>query len=408
MNFKLLSVFFVLFVINNAFGSEWTQFRGPGTSGHSSDETIPSTITKNVIKWTFDLPGTGHSSPVVWDQTVFMTLSSKESTGTRYVMALSLEDGSVKWRNEQEHEVYRHHRFNDFSSSTPCCDEKRVYVTWTSPKGVEALALDHNGKELWKIKLGNFYAKHGSSASPVLAKNTLVIGSHGEEGKSYIVGLNPENGVERWRINRESNDKGAYSTPVFRTADDGTQELIFSSTAHGITAIDPSSGKIRWEHDAGFSQRCVGGPIISGDTIFVSAGSGSGGKESAVVRVKSKKPTIAWEAGLKGLPYVPTGISHKGMIFLLNDGGVMTCRSAKDGKIHWQERVVGAPYSSPIIINDKIYCCSKEGELNVVKAANKLETVSSYKFDDGIYASPAVAKGNLLIRTFSKLYCIAK
>ena len=408
MNFKLLSVFFVLFVINNAFGSEWTQFRGPGTSGHSSDETIPSTITKNVIKWTFDLPGTGHSSPVVWDQTVFMTLSSKESPGTRYVMALSLEDGSVKWRNKQEHEVYRQHRFNDFSSSTPCCDEKRVYVTWTSPKGVEALALDHNGKELWKIKLGNFYAKHGSSASPVLAKNTLVIGSHGEEGKSYIVGLNPENGVERWRINRESNDKGAYSTPVFRTADDGTQELIFSSTAHGITAIDPSSGKIRWEHDAGFSQRCVGGPIISGDTIFVSAGSGSGGKESAVVRVKSKKPTIAWEAGLKGLPYVPTGISHKGMIFLLNDGGVMTCRSAKDGKIHWQERVVGAPYSSPIIINDKIYCCSKEGELNVVKAANKLETVSSYKFDDGIYASPAAAKGNLLIRTFSKLYCIAK
>ena len=408
MNFKLLSVFFVLFVINNAFGNEWTQFRGPGTSGHSSDETIPSTITKNVIKWIFDLPGTGHSSPVVWDQTVFMTLSSKESPGTRYVMALSLEDGSVKWRNKQEHEVYRQHRFNDFSSSTPCCDEKRVYVTWTSPKGVEALALNHNGKELWKIKLGNFYAKHGSSASPVLAKNTLVIGSHGEEGKSYIVGLNPENGVERWRINRESNDKGAYSTPVFRTADDGTQELIFSSTAHGITAIDPSSGKIRWEHDAGFSQRCVGGPIISGDTIFVSAGSGSGGKESAVVRVKSKKPTIAWEAGLKGLPYVPTGISHKGMIFLLNDGGVMTCRSAKDGKIHWQERVVGAPYSSPIIINDNIYCCSKEGELNVVKAANKLEKVSSYKFDDGIYASPAVAKGNLLIRTFSKLYCIAK
>ena len=184
--------------------------------------------------------------------------------------------------------------------------------------------------------------------------------------------------------------------------------MIFSSTAHGITAIDPSSGKIRWEHDAGFSQRCVGGPIISGDTIFVSAGSGSGGKESAVVRVKSKKPTVAWEAGLKGLPYVPTGISHNGMIFLLNDGGVMTCRSANDGKIHWQERVVGAPYSSPIIINDKIYCCSKEGELTVIKASDKLEPVSSYKFDDGIYASRAVENGNLLIRTFSKLYCISK
>ena len=408
MNFKLFAVFLVLSFINYTFGKEWTQFRGPGTSGHSSDKAIPSNITKNEIKWTIDLPGTGHSSPVIWDKTVFLTLSSKDSPGSRYVMALSLVDGSIKWQNKQEHQVYRQHRFNDFSSSTPCCDEKRVYVTWTSPKGVEALALDHQGKELWKIKLGNFYAKHGSSASPVLAGNTLVVGSHGEEGKSYIVGLNPENGVERWRINRESNDKGAYSTPVFRTADDGTQELIFSSTAHGITAIDPSSGKIRWEHDAGFSQRCVGGPIISGDTIFVSAGSGSGGKESAVVRVKSKQPTVAWEAGLKGLPYVPTGISHKGMIFLLNDGGVMTCRSAKDGKIYWQERVVGAPYSSPIIINDKVYCCSKEGELTVIKASDKLEPVSSYKFDDGIYASPAVENGNLLIRTFSKLYCISK
>ena len=85
-------------------------------------------------------------------------------------------------------------------------------------------------------------------------------------------------------------------------------ELIFSSTAHGI-AIDLSSGKIRWEHDGVLTTLCWR-TIISGDTIFVSAGSGSGGKESAVVRVKSK-PTIAWEAGLKGLPYVPTGISPK-------------------------------------------------------------------------------------------------
>jgi len=412
MNFKFLSLFlsFTLIEISIQSGSaqEWPQFRGPGTLGHSDDKSVPSSITNDKIKWSIDLQGTGHSSPVAWDKTIFLTVTSKKSSGTRSIIAISLDTGKELWRNEQTHKIYQQHRFNDFSSSTPCCDQERVYVTWTSPDGVEALALDHNGKEIWKKTLGKFYAKHGSSASPVLADNTLVIGSHGEKGKSYVVGLNPENGFERWRIERESNDKGAYSTPVLRTADDKTKELIFSSTAHGITAIDPSSGKIRWEHDAGFSQRCVGGPVISGDTIFVSAGSGSGGKESAIIRVKSNKTSIAWEAGLKGLPYVPTGISHKGMIFLLNDGGVMTCRSAKDGKINWQERVVGAPYSSPIIINNKIYCCSKEGELNVVAATNKLEPLSSYKFDEGIYATPAVTKGNLLVRTFSKLYCISK
>ena len=141
MNFKLFAVFLVLSFVNYTFGKEWTQFRGPGTSGHSSDKAIPSNITKNEIKWTIDLPGTGHSSPVIWDKTVFLTLSSKDSPGSRYVMALSLVDGSIKWQNKQEHQVYRQHRFNDFSSSTPCCDEKRVYVTWTSPKGVEALSI---------------------------------------------------------------------------------------------------------------------------------------------------------------------------------------------------------------------------------------------------------------------------
>ncbi|MEC7863177.1 MAG: PQQ-binding-like beta-propeller repeat protein, partial [Verrucomicrobiota bacterium] len=244
--------------------------------------------------------------------------------------------------------------------------------------------------------------------SPVLAGNALVIGSHGEQGKSYIVGLDPSNGKEKWRIERESNDKGAYSTPVTRKADDGTEELIFSSTAHGITSIDAANGTVRWEHDAGFSQRCVGGPVISGNTIFVSAGSGSGGKESAVVRIKGKKASVAWEAGLKGLPYVPTGLSSDGMIFLLNDGGIMTCRKASDGKVLWQERVVGAPYSSPILINDKIYCFSKEGDMSVIAASSKLELLSSFKFSEGIYATPAVAGGKLFVRTFSNLYCISK
>ena len=404
----LLKISLFTTILGLSSAQEWTQFRGPGTSGHSPEKGIPETIQKNNIKWSIELPGSGHSSPVLWGDTVFLTVTDKESSGLRYIIAFSSKDGKEKWRNKQPYQVYKQHRFNNFSSSTPCCDAERIYVTWTSPDGVEALALDHNGKEIWKKKLGNFYAKHGSSASPVLAGNALVIGSHGEQGKSYIVGLDPSNGKEKWRIERESNDKGAYSTPVTRKADDGTEELIFSSTAHGITSIDAANGTVRWEHDAGFSQRCVGGPVISGNTIFVSAGSGSGGKESAVVRIKGKKASVAWEAGLKGLPYVPTGLSSDGMIFLLNDGGIMTCRKASDGKVLWQERVVGAPYSSPILINDKIYCFSKEGDMTVIAASSKLELLGSFKFSEGIYATPAVAGGKLFVRTFSNLYCISK
>ena len=128
----------------------------------------------------------------------------------------------------------------------------------------------------------------------------------------------------------------------------------------------------------------------------------------STIRVKGKKASVAWEAGLKGLPYVPTGLSFNGMIFLLNDGGIMTCRRASDGKVLWQERVVGAPYSSPILINDKIYCFSKEGDMSVMAASSKLELLDSFKFPEGIYATPAVAGGKLFVRTFSNLYCISK
>ena len=387
---------------------EWTRFRGPGGNGLTEAKGIPTEITAANIKWEVALPGSGHSSPVLWGDTIFLTASDGGEKGARHVIAISAADGKEKWRSTHAFAPYSHHRYNDYASSTPCVDAARVYVTWTSPAGVEVIALDHSGKPAWKKAVGIFSAKHGSAASPVLAGGVLVVGSHSEKGESFIIGLDPKTGDEKWRIARASNDKGAYSTPVVRETETDFRELVFSSTAHGLTAIDPSKGKIRWEHDADFSQRCVSGPVVSGNVIFAAAGSGSGGKESTVARVEGGRAAPAWEASRKGLPYVPTGVAFRGLMFLLNDGGIMTCVRANDGEVLWQERAVDAPYASPIIIGDKIYCCSKKGDLAVIEATDKFKPVSSYKFPDGIYATPAIAGGKMYLRTFSKLYCIGE
>jgi len=143
----LLKISLFTSILELSSAQEWTQFRGPGTSGHSPEKGIPETIQKNNIKWSIELPGSGHSSPVLWGDTVFLTVTDKESSGLRYIIAFSSKNGKEKWRNKQPYQVYKQHRFNNFSSSTPCCDAKRIYVTWTSPDGVEALALDHNGKD---------------------------------------------------------------------------------------------------------------------------------------------------------------------------------------------------------------------------------------------------------------------
>lgn len=404
--FSRLALAVTLIFANVAGAQEWTRFRGPGGSGLSNAKNLPVEIIETNIKWRVDLPGNGHSSPVLWGDTIFLTTSSGGKSGRRSVVALSAKNGAEKWRSEHRFTPYSQHRFNDFASSTPCVDAQRVYVTWTSPEGVEVLAIDHAGKLAWSKTVGEFSAVHGSSTSPVLAGGVLVIGNHGEKGESFIIGLDAKTGEEKWRVKRETGSTGAYNTPALRTIDGGG-ELVFSSTAHGLTAIDPATGKIRWEHDPGFSKRCVGSPVISGDIVFAAAGSGGGGKESTVVRIVDGKPQPAWKSGKKGLPYVPTGIAFEGLLFLLSDGGVMSCRRAADGELLWQKRVIGAPYASPIIVGGRIYCCSKEGKLVVLKAGEKYAPLGSYKFPDGIYATPAAAGGRLYVRTFSQLFCIS-
>lgn len=405
MKTRFFSLSVLIALIGTVSAQEWTRFRGPGGAGLTDTKGIPTDLSGDAIQWAVELGGTGHSSPVLWGDTVFLTMTSPESDN-RQVVALEGGTGKIKWRVDHPLNKYKQHKFNDYASATPCCDAENVYVSWTSPEGVDVFAISHAGKPVWSKRIGKFYAKHGSSASPVLAGGLVVVGSFGETGDSFIAGLDPKTGDERWRLKRESNDKGSYVTPLLRKADDGKEELIFASTAHGLTAVNPADGKIRWEHDAGFSQRCVGGPVISGNTIFLAAGSGGGGKQSTVIEVKGGMPKVAWEAGLKGLPYVPTGLAKDGLFYLLNDGGLMTCRREKDGEVLWQERVVDAPYASPICIGEHIYCFSKKGDAAVLKLGETYQPVAQSKFDEGIYATPAIANGKMYLRTFTKLYCI--
>ena len=85
----------------SALGQEWTQFRGPGASGHSAAKGIPVKISEKNIKWSSRLPGTGHSSPVLWENTIFLTSTDKNAGGIRYVLAVDAANGKEKWRNKQ-------------------------------------------------------------------------------------------------------------------------------------------------------------------------------------------------------------------------------------------------------------------------------------------------------------------
>lgn len=379
---------------------EWPCFHGRDGKGVSDAKTIPVELSSADYNWDVKLPGTGHSSPVIWGDKIFLTATESDSEGKRSIVCLSTKDGAVLWKKSESFDPTRKHQYNDYSASTPAVDADHVYVAWSTPE-VVLQARDHEGKEIWRKELGDFDAAHGSAMSPVVSQGKVLLGNQIEAGESFIVALDAKTGEQVWKLPRTTDDKAAYGTPAMI----GGGRAVYASTAHGLTCLDIDTGKVIWEHDPQFSLRCVGKPTVSGNYIFAAGGNGGGRRESTCVRLDGDKPHEVFSLS-KHVPYVPSGVSYGGLMFLLNDGGQVTCLNPEDGEELWWERVTGEAYASPLVIDGKLYCFSREGEMAVVAASDEFELLAKHDFGEGIFATPAVSDGRMYVRTFNRLISI--
>ncbi|MEM0896248.1 MAG: PQQ-binding-like beta-propeller repeat protein [Verrucomicrobiota bacterium] len=392
---------------SSASGENWPRFRGPQGSGISEDQKIPTKIEKKHFQWTASLPGDGVSSPVVFGDRIFLTAMGKDGE-ERCVVAVSVEDGKQLWRKNYNFTVHHKHRYNSFAASTPVCDPDRVYVSWADSEGRDVIALTHDGEEVWRKKVDqSYFAKHGSSASPILSEGVLIITNEKDEEGAFVAGLDPATGKEKWRVQRGHEGHAPYNTPIEFLPVDSPPLLLFNSTEEGITAVRPATGEVAWKFDAGFSSRCVASSSLTGEFIFAHAGQGGGGKQGVAVRsVGGAAPEFAWDLNIR-IPYVPTAIGYEGHFYMLKDNGMLNCVRASDGEVLWDERTVGEAYASPVCINGYLYCISRQGELAVVKAGDTHKIVSTFDFDGPVNATPAVSNGKMFVRVGDKLHCIS-
>lgn len=392
---------------SNSSAEDWSRFRGPNGTGVSETKTIPFEISKKVIDWSIKVKGIGHSSPVVHGDKIFLT-SVESKGGKRYVLSYSTS-GKKLWEYEATYEAHSLHRFNSFASSTPAVDDERVYVSWTTGDRHEVIALNHDGELAWEKDLGFFAEEHGSSASPVVYKDTLLVSNdHASQGGGYLAGLDCKSGEEKWKIKR-SAVKASFSTPAIHVPENGPAQAIFSSNPIALTAVEVESGNVAWEFPGGFRKdiRTVASPVMTQGIVFASAGSGGSGKAGIAVKINGKdgKPELAWEMQ-RGLPYVPTPIARGEHLFILGDNGTMSCVNASTGEVIWKERVTGESYSSPVCINGRIYCISRGGEMAVIAADSTFKKLAEYDFDSPVHATPAVGGNRLYVRTEQRLLSI--
>ena len=390
-----------------AQAEDWSRFRGPNGAGVSDAKTIPTEIG-DAINWSIKIKGEGHSSPVIRGDKIFLTsvVADKEM---RYVLCYNTK-GKKQWEHSAKFSPHSLHRFNSFASSTPAVDDKNVYISWTTGDRHEALALTHDGNVVWEKQLGYFEEKHGSSSSPVVVGDTLLVSNdHAGDGGGYLMGLNTATGDEKWKVKRDSV-KASFSTPTIYQPENGDSLALFSSNPIALTALNPKTGEVVWEYEGDFRAdiRTVASPVICNGIAFASAGNGGSGKACVAAKLNgSAKPEMAWEM-TKSLPYVPTPVAYGKHFFLLGDNGVMSCVDATTGDVAWKERVTSESYSSPLCIDGKIYCFSRRGEMAVIAAKETYEKLADHDFEAPVHATPAVSGDRLYVRTDERLLSIGK
>ncbi len=415
--------------------SNWPGWRGPSGQGVSSEKNLPAewTPTKN-IKWKTPIAGRGHSSPIVWGNKIFLTTAVegavvpgakavKHMNGDKEflhpdsigadrkhqfkVMAIDSNSGKILWEQTAfEGTPYdNRHRKSSYAASTPVTDGKHVYAFF----GAEGLyAYDMKGKLAWKADVGKLgTVGMGTGTSPILYEDLVILQCDEEDGAaSFIVALDKKTGKQVWKTPRKV--QVSWATPLL-VKTSKRAELISSGT-EAVIAYDPASGKELWRHK-GVESNAIPSPVANNEMVYISAGFPA--KVAMAITLGGSgdlADAVAWKYA-KGTAYVPSPILYGDYLYLTTDRGILTCLDAKTGELKYEGGRVPIPATftaSPVAFEGKILLTSEDGETFIVKAGPKHEILGTNSIGEPVYASPAIADGNIFIRGEKNLYAIGK
>ena len=384
----------------------WPRFRGPNGRGEVDGLNPPRDWSSVACLWERELPGVGHSSPVIWGDRIFVTAAVQEDA-TQILRCYRRSDGTLLWERQYRSVFHRQHPFNCFASSTPALDAGRLFWAWASPEQLTLVALtQEDGQELWRRDLGPFVSQHGFGASPIVYGDMVILPNE-QDGESWVIAVDVASGQTRWTSPRRS-EKAAYATPCVLEIGSSPARLVLASWAHGLYCLDMETGQQLWEMPV-LRYRVVASPVICAGTIFASCGEGGVGRQMFAFRLNpqgtSESPEIAYQVA-DAIPYVPTAVCRDRLIFLWSDRGIVSCLDAPTGKVLWRERAGGEFFASPIRIADQVCNISRRGEFVAVAALPKFHLIGQRKFEEGSHATPAVVDGVMYLRTFSRLYAL--
>jgi outer membrane protein assembly factor BamB len=396
----------VLALATSGYAEEWPGWRGPRGDGTSAEKDIPIhwSSTDNVA-WKTPVPGTGHSSPVIWGDRIFLT-TCLEQERQRVLLCLDRRDGRLLWqRVVLTAPLEKKHKLNSYASSTPATDGKHVWVSFLAMPNMEVACYDLEGNQVWQVSPGEFHSVHGFCSPPVLYRDTVILNGDQDDPRAFIVALGKETGKERWRIKRPG--LRSYCPPLIIEAAGRTQMVL--SGGKCVAGYDPDTGKELWIIH-GPTEQYVASLVYADGLFFLTCGF----PERHLMAIRPDgtgdvtRTHVAWHVAGRPAGYVPSPIAHGGYFYVVSDEGWGGCFEAKTGKQEFLHRLCTHLSASPVSAGDYLYFLADDGTTYVLRAGPTFEVVSTNELGEECSASPAISRGQLFIRTLHNLYCIGR
>ena len=401
-----------------ARAENWPEFRGPTRQGLSSEKDLPLTwsATDNVL-WKTTVPGVSWSTPIVWDNRVFLTTATDEGQSCR-IVAIDARTGAVVWNKEVIRQVPRKKETrNSYATPTPVTDGERVYACFSDGSFV---AVNFNGDIVWTNRDYPFYSQHGLGASPVLSGGLLIMtmdaSSEGEDkligwqkpwDKSFVVALDIKTGKQRWKTMRGVS-RISHGTPTIWTGPNGKPQIV-SEAGDVVQGFDRDTGERLWTSDVAGEGK-VPSTVVADGLVFTSGG--YRGRDSIKAfrlggQGDLKETNLVWEQK-KGINKVPSLIHIKSHVFAVQDTGMASCFKADSGDIVWQERLNGNFSASPVAADGRLYFLDSNGNTTIIEAGPAFKVLAKNPLGEPVQASMAISNGRIYIRTEKHLYCMGK
>lgn len=407
-----------LFLSANAFSEDWSRFRGPNGTGRAStaDDLPESWANDRGIVWKTPILR-GSSSPVITNERIFITGYSgyaenatdpgSKSDLTLHVSAYDAKSGEQIWdfpfkASESEQQATKRVIDHGYASPTPCTDGDKVFATF-GPSGV--VALDVEGKLLWRQDVGDGKAGFGAASSPIEFDDLVIVNASIESKTLYA--LDKDSGKIRWKV---ADIERAWTTPALVKLEGGSVELVIHFKDH-VRGLEPKTGKELWRCE-GIPDYIVPVPVVDGETIYF-----SGGRQNRTIAIKAggrgdvTETHKLWEVN-RGAN-VTTPLFHDGHLYWSHDKAFAQAMSAADGTMLYQERFKNRDrvYASVIYGDGKLFMTQRDGNTLVLAAKPEYEELAVNQLgtdDEQFNATPAIYQNSLIFRSTRMLYRIGK